>query len=72
MITKEDIANAYVFLRTKNSTIPDEISDFMKKASLEKLKLEPINKDYHLGFKDGIAYTLKNLENKFKQILKQL
>lgn len=38
MVTKKDILDAYAFLRTKNQSIPDEVLDFIKDASLEKLK----------------------------------
>ena len=33
---KKHILEAYVFLRTKNQDIPDDVLDFMKDASLEK------------------------------------
>lgn len=69
MVTRKDILNAWVFLRIRNHSIPDEVLDFIKNAALEKL--EPINKDYQAGLKDGIAITIKNLENKFKEILRQ-
>lgn len=38
MITKKEIMDAYVFLRTKNNSIPDEVLDFIKDTALEKLK----------------------------------
>lgn len=42
MITAKLITEAYVFLRTNNHSIPDEVLDFMKDASLTAL--EKINK----------------------------
>ena len=45
MVTKQSIIEAYVFLRTKNQSIPDETLDFMKDAALEALaKIEAENK----------------------------
>ncbi len=34
MIDRNEIINAYVFLRENNSSIPDQTLDFMKDASL--------------------------------------
>ena len=70
MITKKDIMDAYVFLRTKNNTIPDEVLNFIKDAALEKL--EPVEKDYQTGIKDGILIMVKNLEIKPMEIQKIL
>ena len=42
MITQKEILGAYVFLRTNNQSIPDEVLDFIKDAALEKLKAIPI------------------------------
>ncbi len=33
----KDIIDAYVRIRTIDNTIPDEVLDYMRKASLEKL-----------------------------------
>jgi hypothetical protein len=38
MINKNSIINAYIFLRENNQSIPSEVLEFMKEASLEKLK----------------------------------
>ena len=35
---KEGIIEAYKFLRTQNSSIPSDIIDFIKNASLDKLE----------------------------------
>ncbi len=37
MIKKLDIADAYLFLRKENHSIPSETLDFMLEASMEKL-----------------------------------
>jgi hypothetical protein len=37
MITRQSIIEAYVFLRTNNQSLPDEVLDFIKGAALEKL-----------------------------------
>ena len=54
MITEKTIIEAYVFLRENNQTIPDETLDFMKGASLEKLKeinkIEPEKKCKNCSF----------------------
>jgi len=42
VITQKEILDAYVFLRTNNQSIPDEVLDFIKDAALEKLKAIPI------------------------------
>ena len=38
MITKDKIMEAYLFLRKNNHSIPDEVLDFIKESSLEKLE----------------------------------
>lgn len=38
MITEQTIQEAYLFLRKYNHSIPDETLEFIKQASLEKLK----------------------------------
>jgi len=35
---KKEVINAIIFLRENNHTIPDEILDLMKKASLKELE----------------------------------
>jgi len=40
MQLKKGIIEAHVHLRTTNHTIPDEVLDFMKDASLEKAEKE--------------------------------
>jgi len=37
---EKDIIDAYVRIRTIDQTIPDDVLDFMKQASIEKLKKE--------------------------------
>lgn len=60
MITKKDILGAYVFLRTKNNDIPDEVLDFIKDAALKKLKSD--KEEYNKGFQDGIDFARNNTE----------
>lgn len=60
MITKKNIIDAYIFLRTKNNSIPDEVLDFTKDAALEKLK--PDEKEYDKGFRDGFDFARNNTE----------
>lgn len=60
MITKKDITDAYVFLRTHNNSIPSEVLDFIKNAALEKL--EKNQKEYDIGFKHGVEFTGNNTE----------
>jgi len=38
MITKNDIIEVYVYLRKYNNSIPDEVLEFIKTATLEKLE----------------------------------
>ena len=38
MVTEKQIIDAYLFLRKKNHSLPDEVLEFMKKAALQKLK----------------------------------
>ena len=45
MITEQSIREAYVHLRTTNTSIPDETLDFMLEASLEKLKEKEIEEE---------------------------
>lgn len=65
MITKKDITDAYVFLRTKNNSIPDEVLDFIKDAALEKLKSDKkeYNKGFKEGFKDGIDFAVNSIKS---------
>lgn len=42
MVNAKNIIDAYLFLRSENHTIPSEVIEFMRGASLEKLEL--INK----------------------------
>jgi|WetSurMetagenome_2_1015567.scaffolds.fasta_scaffold153602_3 hypothetical protein len=52
MISKDEIINAWVFLRKKNHSISDETLDFMKNISIEALeKIENANKGI-LSFED--------------------
>jgi hypothetical protein len=44
MISESAIREAYTFLRTNNTSIPDEVLQFMLEASLEKLKEIEIRK----------------------------
>lgn len=37
MAKKEEVIEAYLFLRENNTTIPDDVLDLMKEAALEKL-----------------------------------
>jgi len=38
-ILRQQIHEAYVFLRTHNSTIPDDVLDFIRDAALEKVDM---------------------------------
>lgn len=60
MVTRKDILNAWVFLRIRNHSIPDEVLDFIKNAALEKLKTD--KKEYDKGFQDGIYFAENNTE----------
>jgi hypothetical protein len=40
MDLEKEIKRAYVWIRKNNHTIPDEVLDFMKDASIEKLRKE--------------------------------
>lgn len=60
MVTRKDIPNAWVFLRTRNHSISDEVLDFIKDAALEKLKTD--KKEYDKGFQDGIYFARNNTE----------
>lgn len=44
MITKQTIMDAYLFLRKNNNTIPDEVLEFMKSASLKMFKIDGLGK----------------------------
>ena len=48
---KIDIHKAYKFLRENNNSIPDEVLDFMKEASLEKM--DKSNKQYVINVIGG-------------------
>lgn len=50
-MTRKDIIDAWARIRKIDSTIPDEVLDFMKKASLEKL--EEFNKVVFLVYDSG-------------------
>lgn len=60
MMTKKYITDAYVFLRTKNNSISDEVLDFTKDAILKKLKSD--KEEYDKGFQDGIDFARNNTE----------
>ena len=51
MITKDSIIDAYLFLRENNHSIPSEVLEFMKRASLDKLR--SIELDEILGLVEG-------------------
>lgn len=61
MVNAENIVEAITHLRTTNQTIPDEVIDFMKKASIEMLSKEERDKkmkeNVAVGI-DAILYTL--------------
>ena len=71
MIDKKSIIEAVVFLREKNQTIPSEVIEFMKQASLKAMdsqsstggiEREALNPDF-VKVIDGIEENL-NSENK--------
>lgn len=37
---KQDIIDAYIRIRKRDNTIPDEVLDFMKDAALEKINAD--------------------------------
>lgn len=54
MVTRKDILDAWVFLRIRNHSISDEVLDFIRDATFEKLEL--INKKLkknNFGKKEG-------------------
>jgi hypothetical protein len=67
MIDKKNIMDAYLFLREHNHSIPSEVLEFMKEASLDKLNnptkklndlqdvLEDVNPDVVVGAFQGKA-----------------
>lgn len=70
MITKEDIVKAYAKIRIIDSSIPDEVLDFMKQASIDKLSNVDLEQKIVLGFEwadqrlqlvnDGLNQTQKD------------
>ena len=62
MVTEKQIIEAWAFLRTENMSLPDEVIDFIKDASLTILKkncytekqVEIIKQEaYAIGVRDG-------------------
>lgn len=44
-MTKKDIVDAYLWIRSNNQTIPDDVLNFMKETSIERLEeIEESNK----------------------------
>ena len=62
MITQKEILGAYVFLRTNNQSIPDEVLDFIKDAALEKLKAIPIEPPVILPKPNQPIFTIREVE----------
>lgn len=69
MITETAIREAYIFLRQHNTSIPDEVLDFIKDAALEKLQISAvcgeiealIEKRYN-GFRGGLFGPLRHMQ----------
>lgn len=62
MVTEKQIIEAWAFLRTENMSLPDEVIDFIKDASLAILnkncytenQVEMIKQEYYgIGFQEG-------------------
>ena len=62
MVTEKQIIEAWAFLRTENMSLPDEVIDFIRDASLAILnkncytekQVEMIKQEYYgIGVKDG-------------------
>lgn len=50
---RTDIINAYCRIRTIDHTIPDDVLDFMKYASLKVLEEQNLKLN-HLGYKESL------------------
>lgn len=85
MIKREDIIEAYLFLRENNQTIPDETLDFIKESSISALENDELMtifrqyKDVELELQNKINSETKyfnedliNLLNTVKLINKKL
>ena len=64
MITEQNILDMYTHLRTTNTSIPNEVIDFMKKTCLET-----VNKDTETYV--GIDFDLKVNDTQFKKRITQ-
>ena len=65
MITEKDIIDAYTKIRTIDNTIPDEVLDFIKNASIKQLRIGVVSSSYavqKLHFYSMISTYLKASE----------
>lgn len=64
-MTEQDIRQAYVRIREIDNTIPDEVLDFMKDASIEKLnKVLQVQDNELKRLKDGIVDLIPEIRRK--------
>jgi len=65
MITEEDIIKAYTRIRTIDSTIPDDILDFIKDASIKQLRISGVSNSKRFERQDLLrAYKAGAIEQK--------
>jgi NTP pyrophosphatase (non-canonical NTP hydrolase) len=62
-MTEKDIIDAYCRIRTIDNTIPDDVLDFMKDASIEKMEeeLREVKEAYDLIDPDKLAEEITDL-----------
>jgi hypothetical protein len=67
MINKKLIIDTYIFLRTNNMSIPDEVLDFIKDASLKELERINMNFTKYKHHGDQEVWVNTGLKGNHKQ-----
>lgn len=63
-MTKKDIIDAYVRIRTIDNTIPDDVLDYMKDAALFRLEMD----DADAKAKEFLAYCIEQFPERETQL----
>ena len=65
MVRESDIIDAYVSLRRNDHDIPDEVLEFIKVASIEKLLSQDCSKDFYDQMYTENCEVLKKYTGKY-------
>ncbi|MBK7362630.1 MAG: hypothetical protein IPJ01_10080 [Micavibrio sp.] len=71
MINEKSIRDAYARIRTIDQTIPDDVLDFMKDASINQLKIKPSISGLYYRYKSASNDTIRDVLKTVKVVRKQ-